>query len=160
MDFTAIITALLNVPTEFYVLILGAGGVSVLTQVSKKLLSLESEKVIMFVFTSIAFLASALEYLLYSANLPPTVLGINTVVIMGIATPIYTFAVKPATLFIRDVQIYRDQINAKVAAVVASAPAPVPTIPLPERSPDDVVVAMTDPATAQKPNTAPIVAQF
>lgn len=114
---------LLNVPAETYIFVLGAAGVSVVTQVAKKLLSVENEKYVILLFTALAFLASGLEYLLFSAHLPPTILGVSTALIMGVAQPIYFWVVKPASLFVKDVRNYRAQLLAKTEEIEAKASA-------------------------------------
>lgn len=156
------ITYILGTPTGIIVLILGAGGVSVLTQVSKRLLKLEkdNEKLIMFIFMLISFSASGLEYLLSAHNLPPTILGVNMGLIMGVATPLYIYAVKPLTLLINDAKIYRSSIAAKVsdieqvsaAQVAAVAPA-TPVVPVVDTPAAAEVVANLEQNTN---NTAPV----
>jgi len=104
---------------DILVYVLGAFGVSIVTQVSKKLLSLENDKKVILLFTAVSFIFSGIEYLSTASGLPPTILGVSTVTLMGIATPIYHWIVKPANVFISQVRAYRSQIEAKAAEVQA-----------------------------------------
>ena len=87
--------------------LLGAGGVSTLTQFGKKLLKLENERIVQILFATVAFAAAALQYLLSSKNLPPSILGVHTATLIGVATPLYFFAIKPANNFISDFKSFR-----------------------------------------------------
>lgn len=122
---TKIIDALLSIPAEAYAYVLGAFGVSIITQVSKKLLSLENDKKVILLFTVISFIFSGIEYLATASGLPPTILGVSTVTLMGIATPIYHWIVKPASVFIGQVRAYRSQIEVKANEVVAQVAVPL-----------------------------------
>lgn len=139
MDFSGIITTLLSIPTEIYVLVLGASGVSVVTQVVKKLSKAESAKVITFIFTSISFITAGFDYLMQSGAVPPTILGFNTLAIMGMATLIYRYAVKPLSLFASAVMAYQTQIQEKAnditgvtAQDIANVAPETPVVPIVE----------------------------
>jgi hypothetical protein len=114
-----LIQAFLGAPAETIAIVLGAAGVSVLTQVVKKLGHLEREKVVIGVFTFIAFLASLLDYLITSNGLPPTVLGFNTAVIMGVAQPIYYYVIKPLNRFLVEFKGYKASLQTKVEDIEA-----------------------------------------
>lgn len=159
---TNVLNALLSIPSVVWVTVLGAAGVSVATQVIKKLLSLESEKMVMTIFTAISFAASGLDYILSSHNLPPTILGVNTVAIMGVATPLYIYAIKPLSQFIVDVKAYRSQIADKVAEVeTINKVASLPETAVVNNGPNStVVVPVPDVSAPQVPTDAPKVANF
>lgn len=114
-----LIQAFLGAPAEAIALVLGAAGVSILTQVVKKLGNLEREKVVIGVFTFIAFLASLLDYLITSNGMPPTILGFNTAVIMGVAQPIYYYVVKPLNKFLVEFKSYKQSLESKVDDIEA-----------------------------------------
>lgn len=115
-----LIQAFLNTPTETIVLVLGAGGVSALTQVSKKLLKLKNDKAIVSLLMAISFVASMIDYVVTNtSNLPPSILGINTAVLAGLAHPLYYFLVKPADRVIGEFRQYKDDMKAKVEDIEA-----------------------------------------
>lgn len=168
---TAIITTLLNIPTEVYVAIITAIGVSLVTQFSKKVLSIENEKVIMALFGGFSFLASGADYLMSAHNLPPTVLGLNTALIIGIATPFYTYVLKPVDKFVSTILAYRSQLEAKLKEVETTLPPQVPavapalnlagTAPLVASAMDTATPApdfISAPAPTTPPVPAPVVA--
>lgn len=147
----------LEVPSEVWVLILGAAGVSVFTQVLKKILAVENEKVIMTLFMAASFAASGLEYLLSQTNLPPTVLGINTALIIGIATPLYRFAIKPASRLLSDFKAYRNQVSSKLNELeTLNAAAALPEAKVVGKGEDAEVIAPLDGAveTPAQPKVA------
>lgn len=155
-----IVTQIINffgtIPAEFYVFIFGAAGVSAITQVLKKVFSLESEKIVMVLFAGISFAASGIDYLLSAHNLPPTVLGVHMVTLMGIATPLYRFVIKPLDIFFGNYKKYRSQIMSEVEALDAVATIPgskiveTPTMP--------VIVAPVPEVEAEEPK--PLIADF
>lgn len=106
--------------------ILGAGGVSVVTQFGKRLLALENEKVVQVLFALVAFAAAGLQYLLGQHNLPPTILGLHTAALMGIATPFYFYVIKPLDAFILDLKKFK----ANQAAAVDGTTVPPSNTPL------------------------------
>jgi hypothetical protein len=118
MNFDAIINGLLNLDPSVYALLLGgAAGVSLLTQGAKKLFDLTNEKHIVAIFNIIAIAASGLDYLLTASNLPPVIIGINTLLLTSIAHPIYIFAIKPLSIFISNVQAYKNRVMEKVEQI-------------------------------------------
>lgn len=119
--FTNIVSAFLSVPPEVYVTILGAGVVSVIVQILKKVLKLDSEKVVVTVFAAVAFAASGLEYLITAAELSPMFLGANTALLMGIATPLYRFVIKPLSLLISQYKLVKEPIEQKLDEIEAIA---------------------------------------
>jgi hypothetical protein len=54
-----------------------------------------------------------------SANLPPIVFGINTVLLMGVANPLYRFVVKPLNTLLSNYMKYKKDIAAKVSDIEA-----------------------------------------
>lgn len=96
-----------QVPWSLVWLALGGGSaVAVASQLTKRVFKLESEKVIQFLVMALAFMASGLQYVLSAHNIPPTVLGLHTAALLGVAQPLYLFFVKPADKFVQDVQSY------------------------------------------------------
>lgn len=95
-----------DIPPEAWVAIFGAGGVSFITQMLKKWAKLENDKVIQVLFAAVAFAAAALQYLVNAQNLPATVLGLHTAVLVGIGSQWYTHIVKPSSDFIEKVKSF------------------------------------------------------
>jgi hypothetical protein len=118
-----------DIPWLTTVLALSGGvGVALFSQFIKKLAKLENEKVIQFVVGALAFLAAALQYLLSSHSIPPTVLGLHTAVIIGIAQPTYLYFVKPANKFFSEVKKFTAEQQAKTQGAATTAPStPEPT---------------------------------
>lgn len=117
----AIIQGFLGTPSQTIAILLGAGGVSILTQVTKKLAKIEKEKASIALFTLIAFLASLLDWFVTNGNnLPPSILGANTALIMGVAQPIYFYVVKPFTRFWGEFQSYKQALRSKVTDIEAA----------------------------------------
>lgn len=143
----SVINGLLNIDPSVYGLLLGgAVGVSLLTQGAKKLFALTNEKHVIAVFNLIAIAASGLDYFLSSSHLPPTVLGINTLLLTGVASPVYIYFIKPLSIFIADVKLYKSRVLEKVNEVATtsgvapiiedvSTPEPVVTTPVIETQP-------------------------
>lgn len=124
-----VLQTIINIPTIVYVYILGGLGVTVVTQVSKKLLALESDKKVVLLLTGVSFVFSGIEYLATSSGLPPTILGVNTATLIGIAIPLYHFGVKPINEFITAVKLYRLQLETKATEIsLGGQPLPQPTV--------------------------------
>jgi hypothetical protein len=157
MSFDTIINGVLGLdPSIIALLFGGAAGVSLLTQWAKKIFAMTNEKYIMAIFNIIALLASGLGYFLTSSNLPPTVLGVSTVVLTGIATPIYFWLIKPLSLFITNVNLYKARLLDKVEEVEKLV---MPEAPATITSTTTVTTeSSTTPATVtvDTPSTAPI----
>jgi hypothetical protein len=109
----------LGTPEQTIALLVGATGVSVITQVLKWLLKLEREKVVVGVFAFVSFLASVLDYIVTSGDLPPHVLGFNTALIMGVAQPLYFYVVKPLNKFLKEFRQYKIAAKNKVENIEA-----------------------------------------
>lgn len=114
-----------DIPSETWVAILGAGGVSIVTQWLKKLMALENGKVVHTLFVAIAFAASALQYVLGAHNVPPTILGMHTAILIGIATPFYNYVVKPLDEFMGQVKDFQVQQTKSAAPAVPVVEQPV-----------------------------------
>lgn len=113
------VTAFMNTPSAWLAVILGAAGVSALTEILKKLSKLENDKVIMLLFMTVSTLATTIDYLLAATDLPPTILGFNTALIIGVATPLYRFVISPLSKLITGYQAYKQQMAAKVSEMEA-----------------------------------------
>lgn len=119
MNFAPIINSL---PPEVWFAILG-GVVTVVTQATKKWLSLQSPKVIMALTAALSALATIIPALLTAVNHNPAVLGQHAVTVIGVATLLYRYIVQPADTFLENYKSY------KATALAATAPAaPVATI--------------------------------
>jgi hypothetical protein len=101
-----IVTFYNNLPPGFWELVLGAAGVSAITQVIKRLLALKNEKVVQVLFATVAFLATCGQYLFVDHNMPASIFGLSTAALMGVATPLYFYIIKPLDSFVRAVKAY------------------------------------------------------
>lgn len=93
----------------------GASIVAAAAQLLKKFFKLDSAKVIQFLVVSLGFAVAGLQYLLGAHNIPPTVLGLHTVALVGIAQPLYIYVVKPLDSFFTKVQTYNAGLPANAA---------------------------------------------
>lgn len=146
-----ILQQLLNVPTEVYVTLLGylfgAAGVTIFTQVAKKWFSIDNGASVLILLTSLSFVASGIEYLMSASDLPVAILGVSTVSIIGIATQLYHWVLKPSIAAITIYKAGRAAIVSKAEAIAkqpltpVSPPAPVevPTTLQPVSRPRDTV---------------------
>lgn len=96
-----------NIPDSVWQAIGVALGISVLLQGLKNWLSLQSDKVITFLLTALAFISASIDYLSQAALVNPSVLGQDTVALVGLSTLLYRYAVKPLTNLIGDAKQYR-----------------------------------------------------
>lgn len=127
--FNWLVQLFLNVPVEVYVLVLGAAGVSLLSQVFKKWFKIENEKWMFGIVLGIAALGSFLDWFLTSNTLPPTVIGLQTSILVGIAQPVYFYVIKPLNNVITIYKANKEAIKAKLAEVeVAKIPKEVKTL--------------------------------
>lgn len=150
----------LSIPVEAWGILLGAAGVSAITQVVKKVFTVENEKVIMVVFGAISFAATGLEYILSRTDLPPSILGVNTLLIIGAATPLYRFVIKPASNLITFIRQYGPEINARMKqAEVVNAAASLPDAKVIEQGQETKIVA-TVPTVDPTPEEKPRVVDF
>lgn len=86
-----------SIPADTWIALFGAGGVSVVTQLGKNLLKLENERVVQIFFVTVAVAASGLQYIMSAHNLPPTILGLHTAVLVGIGSQWYSHIIKPTS---------------------------------------------------------------
>lgn len=127
--FQWIVQLFLSVPVEVYVLVLGAAGVSLLSQLFKKWFKIENEKFMFGIVLAIAGLGSFLDWFLTSNSLPPTVIGLQTSILVGIAQPVYFYVIKPLNNVISIYKANKDAIKAKLAEIeVAKIPTGVKTL--------------------------------
>lgn len=147
--FNWLVTLFLNTPVEVLVLVLGAAGVSVLSQLLKKWFKIENERWMFLTVVTIAGLGSFLDWFINSSTLPVSIIGIQTSVLVGIAQPIYFYAVKPLNLIIAGYRQDKKAIQEKLQLVEAApAPAVVNTL-------DDAQKVLSP---AQTVATAPVAA--
>ena len=142
----------IGMPIESYInvafIILGVAGVSAITQLVKKVMKLTSEKVIVTVFTGISLVATLLATLISSAEVNPLILGEQTAAVMGIALPLYKFAIKPLSMVVSQFQLIRTPIEQKLAEVDALIPQSVV----------DQVKAIATPTTEVSITDTPVLA--
>lgn len=121
--FNWIVNLFLNTPVQIIVLVLGAAGVSILSQVLKKWWKIENERWMFLLVTGIAFAGSFLDWFLHSSTLPVSIVGIQTSVLIGIAQPIYFYVVKPINLIISGYRANKKLIEEKLNEL-GKTPAP------------------------------------
>lgn len=115
--FQTLINLFINTPAWMISLVLGAAGVSLLTEFMKRLMKLESDKVITVLFVTVSSLASGLDYLMTTTDLPVAIFGLQTAMILGVATPIYRFGVKPLSIALGEYMKNKQKIAAKVQEI-------------------------------------------
>lgn len=96
-----------SIPNSAYYVALASLIISVLLQKFKGWFNLKSDKVVTFLFMALSFLTVAIDYLVSAASANPTILGERTFVIMGVATVIYRYLVKPMSLLVNDAKLAR-----------------------------------------------------
>lgn len=154
--FQWIVQLFLNVPVEVYVLVLGAAGVSVLSQVFKKWFKIENEKWMFSIVLGIALLGSFFDWLLTSNSLPPTVIGLQTSILVGIAQPVYFYVIKPLNNVLSIYKANKDKIKAKLAEIeVSKIPKEVKTL-----EDAQVVVDKVKASIPQVTTAGPVVEQL
>lgn len=135
----------LNTPTEVIVLVLGAGGVSLLVQCLKKWWHLENERWIFLLVTTITLAGSSLDWFLSADNLPVTIIGVQTTLLLGIAQTLYIYVIKPLNLILAGYKSNREAIKAKLAEVeIAEVPKDINTL----KDAEKVVSAIKEAAPA------------
>lgn len=88
-------TIINSVPPELWAALFAGGGVSIAAQFGKKVLSLESPKVIMLLTTVLSALAAFIPVLLSAASANPGLLGKHAIEIIGVATLLYRYVIQP-----------------------------------------------------------------
>lgn len=125
-----IITNVLSeVPTGAYLASGGALAVSLLLEALKKWTNLQSDKMITFLLMALSFGASALEYLMTAIAANPGILGTHTAVLMGLATVLYRYIVKPSRTLLQDAKAFRSTTLTNTVAPIQSAPLPQAAVP-------------------------------
>lgn len=158
--FNWLVTLFLNVPVEIYVLVLGATGVSLLAQGLKKWFKIENEKWVFAIVLTIASLGSFLDWFLTSQNLPPTVIGIQTTILVGIAQTVYMYAVKPLNMIISIYNANKNAIKKKLAEVeMTKIPKEVKTLEDAQKVVDAVKEAIPALPLVETPTKPPVVAE-
>jgi len=92
---------------------------SVLVQVIKHYLEGLNEKTLMTLLGTFSFAASAINYLLGHAQANPTILGQETATLVGLATVMYRFAVKPGYSLLIDAKATREAKASQTAPQAA-----------------------------------------
>ena len=98
-----------NIPTGTYEAVGAALVVSVLLQGLKNWLSLQSPKVITFLLAALSFVTVAIDSLLQTVSQNPNALGQKTAAVIGVATLVYRYAVKPMSNLTRDAKELREK---------------------------------------------------
>jgi len=101
-----------NVPNGTY-LAVGAGfAVSLILQLLKKWLALQSEKVINFLLGALSFITVAIQYLTTAVSQNPSVLGTRTTAVVTAALAAYHFkylGIKDLSNLLKDAKAYRER---------------------------------------------------
>lgn len=118
-NFGPLLDNFLSTPSSIIAIFIGAAGVSILTQVIKWLGKLKNDKVITGVLITTSFLASALDYFISSTTLPPTILGFSTVFLIGAATPVYRYVVKPLSVVLTEYRKRQPELQNKASEMEA-----------------------------------------
>jgi len=101
-----------NVPAGTYWAVLAGFGVSLILQLLKKWLALQSEKVINFLLGALSFVTVAIQYLTTAVSQNPSVLGSRTTAVVTAALAAYHFkylGIKDLTQLLRDAKAYRER---------------------------------------------------
>lgn len=96
-----------SIPEGAYYALVAGLVVSLLLQFFKKWLQLQSDKVITFLLMCFSFASVAIDQLTNAVAQNPQALGGKTFLIMGIATTLYRYLVKPASTLVSDAKEYR-----------------------------------------------------
>lgn len=141
----SVLELLNNIPTGTYEAIGAALGISVLLQGIKKWLSIQSDKVVAFLLSGLSFITVAIDYLMQAVHTNPSILGQQSVTIVGLSTILYRFMIKPASTLVADAKEYRlskarlaneavenQDLLVDLVAPVASQPEPIEPV-----KPDD-----------------------
>lgn len=124
-----LIHQLSNIPSSAWYAIAAAGVISIVLQAIKHYLEDINPKVLMALLTGFSFAVSGINYLLSQANQNPTVLGNETATLVGLATVLYRFVVKPGYALLLDVKQVRDQeLAAKPAGATTTSTAAAPAL--------------------------------
>lgn len=124
------ITTLLNAIPDgtFYVVAVGL-VVSILLQVFKHWLQLQSDKVITFLLMCLSFISVAIDFLTQTVAQNPTAMGAKTFLIMGVSTTLYRYIVKPVTGIVQDAKVYRDgKVKAAESTTVTAGSSDAPEV--------------------------------
>lgn len=145
-----ILDTLTNIPDSVWQAIGVALGISVLLQGLKNWLSLQSDKVITFLLTALAFISASIDYLSQAALVNPTVLGQDTVALVGLSTLLYRYAVKPLTNLIGDAKEYRARKERVAEVAVVEELIPIesvePLVIAPDPDAPEAVEPVVEPA--------------
>jgi hypothetical protein len=98
-----------DIPVTAVYALIAAFVVSVLLQVIKKWLSIQSDKIITFILGSLSFLTVGFDALTQQVAQNPSLLGPKTFMLMGLATTVYRYAVKPASTLMQEVKELRER---------------------------------------------------
>ncbi len=119
MDISVITNSMVDGSLE--ALLLG-GGVSLVLQMFKSWLSVQSKRLITILLIIFSVGATALHYLLDATNADPALFGQTTAAVVGLATLAYRILIKPATQLLVDARAFREQTQLGVAAAASTIP--------------------------------------
>lgn len=121
--FQNIINWFANIPNEIWLALGAALGVSTITQIVKHRIASDlSDRTIMGILTTLSAITAAIQYFAQQAASNPTVLGVHTATILGLATLLYPFTVKPFYNLMLDAKAYREA-QPPPAATTTAAPS-------------------------------------
>lgn len=116
-----------NVPAGTGWAVVAALAVSLILQALKKWLELQSDKVINFLLGVLSFSVVAINYLTQAVSQNPTVLGQRTFIVMGVATTLYNFLIKPTNIVLKDAKAYRERKN-RIADQAVAGTVPIESV--------------------------------
>lgn len=104
-----------NIIRAVFAFLAASGLVSIVLQNTKRWLSLQSPKVIHFLLVVLSFVTVAVNYLIGAASQNPKILGPETLMLVGGASTLYHYAIKPLSNILTDATNLR-ALKAKQAA--------------------------------------------
>lgn len=107
-----------------WMVLAGAGIVSLALQVIKHKAEVQSKKVINFMLGAISFVTVAIHYLVQVAPQNPRVLALQTFLLMGVSSPLYVYLIKPIYSILLDAKAFRTNTDTSL-----SVPASTPIVP-------------------------------
>ena len=113
-----------SIPEAAYLAVFAGLGVSIVLQVFKKWLALQSDKLVTFLLMLMSFIPVALDYVMNQVAQNPAVLGSKTFLVMGLATTAYRYIVKPATTILEDAKKFRETTPEGETTEVVEEPTP------------------------------------
>jgi len=106
------------IPPQTWLALLGAVGVTGVTQFLKKIFAIESKKIVQSIVMFVSLATAGVQYFLSQTNLPATILGVRTATLMGLATTVYIYALKPLSEFWVSYKAFKLRHEAEVTTLI------------------------------------------